>query len=119
MQKIRLDCDACGAPLEIDRPGLYKCSHCGRTYLVGGQAAPETLPPAPRQKPTRKTPQPTPISPTPNTPQAGEDLTIQIKALLAKGLKIQAVKLYKDATGLGLRESKDFVDAIEKNIGAR
>lgn len=32
--------------------------------------------------------------------------------LLDKGLKIAAVKLYRDRTGLSLRESKDAIDAL-------
>lgn len=32
---------------------------------------------------------------------------------LARGKKIEAVKLYRDATGTGLKEAKQAVDAIE------
>ena len=37
----------------------------------------------------------------------------QIKELIAKGQKVSAVKLYREMTGVGLREAKDAVDAIE------
>lgn len=37
----------------------------------------------------------------------------QVKDALRAGYKIKAVKIYKDATGLGLRESKAAVDEME------
>lgn len=43
-------------------------------------------------------------------------LTNQIKELLGNGKKIQAVKLTKDITGWGLKESKDYVDNIEASL---
>ena len=39
----------------------------------------------------------------------------QVAALagaLARGKKIEAIKLYREATGTGLKEAKDFVDAL-------
>ena len=36
----------------------------------------------------------------------------EIKNALREGHKIQAIKIYKEATGLGLKESKDAVDAL-------
>jgi len=38
----------------------------------------------------------------------------KIKALLANGLKIQAIKLYRDETGAGLKDAKDFVENLEE-----
>ena len=35
-----------------------------------------------------------------------------ICAALAKGQKIEAIKIYREATGLGLKEAKDFIDAL-------
>ena len=32
------------------------------------------------------------------------------------GQKIAAIKMYKEATGLGLKESKQFIDALEKQL---
>jgi ribosomal protein L7/L12 len=32
------------------------------------------------------------------------------------GQKIAAIKMYKEATGLGLKESKDVIDALEKQL---
>ncbi|MCA8983785.1 MAG: hypothetical protein R3C12_21375 [Planctomycetaceae bacterium] len=35
-----------------------------------------------------------------------------IHQALLEGQQIQAIKLYRDATGAGLRESKEFIDAL-------
>ncbi|HWG24070.1 50S ribosomal protein L7/L12 [Actinospica sp.] len=32
---------------------------------------------------------------------------------LSDGKKIQAIKLYREATGVGLKEAKDYVDALD------
>ncbi len=39
----------------------------------------------------------------------------EIKGLLAEGRKLDAVKLYKERTGLGLKDAKDAVEALEVN----
>ncbi len=41
----------------------------------------------------------------------------EIIDFLRKGQKLNAVKLYKDATGVGLRESKNYVDQLAKANG--
>lgn len=59
-----------------------------------------------------RTPLPTP----PHAPPGGGGLTPeveeQVRALLAAGEKINAVKLVRQATGLGLREALDLVEAL-------
>ncbi len=37
----------------------------------------------------------------------------EIRRLLAAGKKIEAIKRYREATGLGLKEAKDAVEAME------
>lgn len=37
--------------------------------------------------------------------------------LLREGKKIQAIKLYRDKTGLSLRECKDFIDGLQFTFG--
>lgn len=37
----------------------------------------------------------------------------KVKAALKEGKKIEAIKIYKNATGTGLKESKYAVDVIE------
>lgn len=36
----------------------------------------------------------------------------EIKALIAEGKKVTAVKRYRDITGVGLKEAKDYVDKL-------
>lgn len=43
-------------------------------------------------------------------------LESKIKSLLAKGKKIEAVKIYREEYGIGLKEAKDAVDRIEATM---
>ncbi len=36
----------------------------------------------------------------------------EIAGLLAEGKKIEAIKVYREATGKGLKDAKDFIDAL-------
>ena len=47
--------------------------------------------------------------------RAPGDLQASIQALLVNDRKIEAIKIYREATGVGLKEAKDAVEAIEKN----
>jgi hypothetical protein len=38
--------------------------------------------------------------------------------LLRGGNKLEAIKVYQKLTGTGLREAKEAVEALEKNLGA-
>jgi ribosomal protein L7/L12 len=40
----------------------------------------------------------------------------QIQAAVFAGEKIKAIKLYRESTGEGLKESKDFIDALEEEL---
>ena len=44
---------------------------------------------------------------------------LEIKELVTKGNKIAAVKLYREITGAGLKESKDAVESIERGVPIR
>jgi LSD1 subclass zinc finger protein len=48
------------------------------------------------------------------TPLGGGDLEATVRSFLAQGRKIEAIKVYREATDLGLKESKDAVEAIER-----
>jgi ribosomal protein L7/L12 len=58
----------------------------------------------------------TPELPTPPSQpaplQAGA-LDSQVRALLTRNRKIEAIKLVRGHTGMGLKEAKDYVEAIE------
>jgi ribosomal protein L7/L12 len=51
------------------------------------------------------------LSPVPNTHPAAADLA-EVSALLARGNKIEAIKRVRELTGLGLKEAKDYVEAM-------
>ncbi len=56
----------------------------------------------------------TPVSTASGSAALGTaDLPPAVKTLLEKGRKIEAVKLVREATGWGLKEVKDYVDALE------
>lgn len=43
----------------------------------------------------------------------------EIRALLGRGLKIEAIKVYRAHTQLGLKEAKDAVEEIERTLPRR
>jgi len=40
----------------------------------------------------------------------------EIERLIRDGRKIEAIKAYRESTGLGLKEAKDAVEAIERRL---
>lgn len=55
----------------------------------------------------------------PDTASAGvsrETLEFEIRELLARGRKIDAIKKVRQLTNWGLREAKDFVDSVEGSL---
>ena len=48
--------------------------------------------------------------------QLPEEQIAVIRDALFRGNKIQAIKHYREATGLGLAESKAFIDALEMRL---
>ena len=49
-------------------------------------------------------------------PNGNSILSPQIQAALRSGNKIEAIKLYRELTGVGLAEAKDVIDKAEKFI---
>lgn len=47
-------------------------------------------------------------------PPGSGSLELQVRDLLDQGRKIEAVKAYRDATGVGLKEAKETVEALER-----
>ncbi|MFA6113665.1 MAG: ribosomal protein L7/L12 [Sphingomonas sp.] len=75
----------------------------GRDPLMGGARAPAyRAPPVARGTPID--------APTTSLPPEVEE---QVRALLSAGRKIDAIKLARDATHLGLKETKDLVESLE------
>jgi large subunit ribosomal protein L7/L12 len=56
------------------------------------------------------------VAPPPGTPQpapADDDLLNQVAGLLASGRKIEAIRVYREARGVGLAEAKSAVELVE------
>lgn len=79
----------------IPDPGATESS-LGERLAAGLDGLPR-LPPRPGRK-----------APLPGAPADWEE---EARGLAAGGQKIQAIKVVRDATGLGLKESKDLVDS--------
>jgi ribosomal protein L7/L12 len=46
-----------------------------------------------------------------------QNLSREVTEALQRGDKIQAIKHYREATGVGLKEAKDFVEEIQRRAG--
>jgi large subunit ribosomal protein L7/L12 len=53
-----------------------------------------------------------PVGATPAAPVAGTEWMTEVRRLKESGNVIQAIKLYRENTGLGLKEAKDAVEAL-------
>ncbi len=49
-----------------------------------------------------------------STDPSSQSLDGRVKALVGAGQKIEAIKVYRDLTGSGLKEAKDAVEALER-----
>ena len=59
------------------------------------------------------------IRSSPTVRLSDAELTDQVKALLFANLKINAIKLYREQTGIGLKDAKDAVEAMERDLVQR
>lgn len=53
----------------------------------------------------------------PPAAESPEDTRAEIERLLKAGEKLSAIRLYREATGSGLKDAKDAVEAIAEEIG--
>lgn len=99
-----LNCPTCGAPLQYDGGSdrSIRCTHCGNTVVV-----PEEFQHA--SEAASATPQPLDLGKL--LAQAGQwgDLAQLVK----DGRKIEAIKRYREMTGVGLKEAKDAIEELE------
>ncbi|WP_243156367.1 ribosomal protein L7/L12 [Clostridium sp. C8-1-8] len=51
-------------------------------------------------------------SEAPNSESVNNDLNDEIRKLILEGKKIKAIKVYRVATGVGLKEAKDYIDSF-------
>jgi len=49
-------------------------------------------------------------------PQLPDETVVRITEALYNGRKIEAIRVYREATGRGLKDSKDFIDALEAQL---
>jgi ribosomal protein L7/L12 len=47
-----------------------------------------------------------------------KNLSLQVTEALQRGEKIQAIKHYREATGVGLKEAKEFIEEIQRRAGS-
>jgi ribosomal protein L7/L12 len=99
MQIHSLSCPNCGASLEA-RPGdtALDCPYCGSSLRITGDGKASAFFPAAG----------TPVSQPPAVDAA------EVLRLLAAKQKIMAVKYVRDHSPLGLKEAKDYVEALER-----
>lgn len=45
-----------------------------------------------------------------------ENIDGELKDLISKGKKIKAIKRYRDVTGIGLKESKEYIDKLSEYL---
>ena len=53
------------------------------------------------------------------SPSRFGELSDEVRQLLQGGNKIGAIKRYREETGVGLREAKEAVEALEREVGGR
>jgi hypothetical protein len=100
-----LICPACGAPLD-PQPGeiTLKCGYCGNSVAL----------PQPLRSPVSHGNFATSSTGFDLNSMVGQAARIkEVVELAHAGNKIEAIKLYREITGMGLKESKDAVEAIE------
>ncbi len=49
-------------------------------------------------------------------PRSPEELDGRIRGLLAQGKTIEAIKIYREFHHVGLKDGKDIIDAMERNL---
>ncbi len=93
------NCASCSAPLDFTGAVMQKCEHCGSTVI-----APHDMFYA--------------ASPAPFDDLSalkGRALKIaEVQRLIHSGKKIEAIKVFRESFGTGLKEAKDAVEAIER-----
>jgi len=44
-------------------------------------------------------------------------VTLEIRQAIQEGKKIKAIKLYREMSGVGLKEAKDFIEEVQRRAG--
>lgn len=72
-------------------PGAVVCAYCGTTFVTAA----------------------------PGVPGPTSGASPEVVRLIRAGQKIEAIKVYRDATKCGLKEAKDAVEAVERTLARR
>lgn len=92
-----INCKSCGAANEIPSGTItILCVFCGNPIQLENSIALTNL----ETEEIRKE----------------KELQDEIKSLIKSGLKLNAVKLYLDSTGIGLKEANDHINKIAKEL---
>ena len=103
-------CPACAAPLEYDggNSPFTKCSFCGNSVIV-----PDELRSGGKKEDVFSKLFDS-VSPMNAMPSLEQIMKLkEVKRLAQEGNKIQAIKIYREIFGVGLKEAKDAVEKIE------
>jgi ribosomal protein L7/L12 len=93
------NCPNCGAPIDFGGAATARCSFCNsRLTLTSGEVKAESE--------LLSLLEQTSVPP-------GVDVD-RVQQLLLEGKKIEAIKLVREQSDLGLKEAKDFVEALER-----
>lgn len=104
-----LTCPNCGAPVPVKGDEtITVCAHCNSSLRITKDDADHRL--AQVADAARDA-----FPPAEDWARGAADID-RIKQLLTDGHKIEAIKVYREQTGVGLKEAKDAVDAIERRL---
>lgn len=93
-------CPSCAAPLEFEGKPMQKCPFCGSNVIVPSEMF---YPPAGRH------------ANVDFSSLTGRALKIaEIQREIQRGNKINAIKIFRETFGTGLKEAKDAVEAMER-----
>jgi len=96
-------CPSCGASLSYEGgpETTTLCQFCNSTVVIPAELRP-----------------PPETAPAATPPRFSPDQLAEVKSFLLQGNKLEAIKALRVATGIGLKEAKEAVEALERGEGA-
>ena len=102
---------------EVTNVGLREAKEAVEAIEDRLRQAPPSPPPAPFAAPP---PPPASVPPAPSAPRQSVPVWLSpVVEQLRRGNKIEAIKAYRDATGVGLAEAKATVEALERQLASQ
>jgi len=99
-------CPSCSAPLEFEGKMMQKCRHCGSNVIVPSDAMHYSSSFGDEGSLDFNDP----------SNATGKALKVaEIQRELQRGNKIMAIKIFRETFGVGLKEAKDAVEAMERD----